>query len=499
MNSPHTEHRPGVRPEYPGQMESDPIQVLHATIDRLITYLNHHQNPQTPVHQPLDPQQLAAHVDLTLGEAGLTLDELLPWIETYLHHSTATANPRFLNLLFGGVNWPGLLGELVMSVTNTTLHTYDVAPLATLMELELVRTLRTLVGFSQGEGLLVSGGSQANLVALLCARHRYGPEVKAQGMQGPPLVAFVSDQAHYSYDRAMNTLGLGLNHLVKVPSTVAGQLDPQALETAIQDHTRLGHRPFFIGATAGTTVRGAFDPLEPLADLAQTYDLWLHVDGAWGAPVLLSDRHAHLLRGCDRADSFTWDGHKLMGVPLMASMILIKEPGLLQTACGGGGDDYLFHGSGLDPAETSYDLGQRSLQCGRRADSVKFWFAWKAHGHGGYRARLHRLFDLRDYAVQWIQRCDRLELLEPPPFLNVCFRYKPTSWQGSDLELSHLNRLMRDRLVQTGQVFVNFAQVKRGGETLGMVRLVLPNPDTQTQDLDRLFDTFLAQAPTSSR
>ena len=256
MNSPHTEHRPGVRPEYPGQMESDPIQVLHATIDRLITYLNHHQNPQTPVHQPLDPQQLAAHVDLTLGEAGLNLDELLPWIETYLHHSTATVNPRFLNLLFGGVNWPGLLGELVMIVTNTTLHTYDVAPLATLMELELVRTLRTLVGFSQGEGLLVSGGSQANLVALLCARHRYGPEVKAQGMQGPPLVAFVSDQAHYSYDRAMNTLGLGLNHLVKVPSTVAGQLDPQALEAAIHDHTRLGHRPFFIGATAGTTVRG---------------------------------------------------------------------------------------------------------------------------------------------------------------------------------------------------------------------------------------------------
>ena len=486
--------------------------VFQSTLDRLWQYILKHQDPKTPVTLAENPEELRSQVDLSLHDRGLSLEELLPYIDAYLDHSTATVNPRFLNLLFGGVSLPGLLGEWVTSVTNTTLHTYDVAPLATLMELELIHTLNQWVGFPQGDGVMVTGGSNANLVALLCARHRRCPEAKMQGIGGQTLVAYVSDQAHYSYDRAVNTLGLGLKNLVKIPSTSLGQMDPHALEAAIEGSLAAGHLPFFIGATGGTTVRGAFDPLPPLADIAQTYHLWLHVDAAWGCPVLLHDRYRDLLQGCDRADSFTWDAHKLMGVPLIASALLVKQRGLLESLFAGGGEDYLFHSPEYSPDHTaehpadfpstpspSDDLGKRSLQCGRRVDAFKFWLSWKYYGHQGYRDRLDHLFMLRDYAVNWIQHCDRLELLEQPPFLNICFRYRPPQWSGSTVELNTLNWQMRDRLVKTGSVLVNYAlfhqtQPQPESPPQGIIRLVLANPDTQPADLDRLFQDFLDQA-----
>ena len=484
--------------------------VFQSTLDRLWKYMMQHRDPATPVTLAEPPDDLRSQVDLSLQDRGLSLEELLPYIDAYLHHSTATLNPRFFNLLFGGVSIPGLLGEWVTSVTNTTLHTYDVAPLATLMELELIHTLNQWVGFPQGDGVMVTGGSNANLVALLCARHRRCPEAKMEGVGGQTLVAYVSDQAHYSYDRAVNTLGLGLKNLVKIPSTPLGQMDPCALQAAIDRSVAAGHTPFFIGATGGTTVRGAFDPLLPLADIAQAYHLWLHVDAAWGCPVLLHDRYRDLLQGCDRADSFTWDAHKLMGVPLIASVLLVKQRGLLESLFAGGGEDYLFHHPEFDHPDqasdfqdSSDDLGKRSLQCGRRVDAFKFWLSWKYYGHQGYRDRLDRLFALRDYAVEWIQHCDRLELLEQPPFLNICFRYRPPQWSGSTLELNALNWQMRDRLVKTGSVFVNYALFHPGNspeESLpctqpqGVIRLVLANPDTQPSHLDRLFQDFLAQA-----
>jgi len=184
---------------------------------------------------------------------------------------------------------------------------------------------------------MVSGASQANLIAMMLARHSIVPELKKKGYQGRGLVAFVSDQAHYSMQRAANIIGIGEDNLVAVNSDIIGVMDPQHLCSCIEKSIEEGMLPFFVGLTAGTTVVGAFEPILPCHEIAKFYGLWLHIDGAWGAPILFSEQHRVKLEGSELADSFTWDAHKLMNVPLTAGIILTKETGLLRDCVSGGG------------------------------------------------------------------------------------------------------------------------------------------------------------------
>ncbi|NER46725.1 MAG: glutamate decarboxylase, partial [Symploca sp. SIO1A3] len=241
--------------------------------------------------------------------------------------------------------------------------------------------------------------------------------------------------------------------------------------------------PFFVGATAGTTVLGAFDPLPEIAVITKKYGLWLHVDGAWGAPVLFSKKHQHLLAGSELVNSFTWDAHKLMGVPLICSAILVKNQGILQKACSGGGTDYLFH----DDENAPYNLGQMSLQCGRKVDTLKLWLCWQYYGNKGYEQQVDKLFDLAHYAVNYIQNCDNLELIAEPKFLNICFRYIPQENQLDSTVIDQLNLEIRKQLIYSGEIFVN--QARYQGKII--IRLILANSELQKADLEKFFDNLI--------
>jgi glutamate/tyrosine decarboxylase-like PLP-dependent enzyme len=289
------------------------------------------------------PESLKTKMDLSIPETGVTIDQFLFLLETYLAYSVRTGHKQFLNALYAGFNLPGFIGDVFTSLTNTSMATYETAPMATLIEQTLIAEMSASIGFNQREGTFVTGGSNANLVALLCARNKAFPNARYQGIPSNQAVLFVSDQAHYSFLKAANVLGIGLNNVIKVKTDETGSMMPQALERAIISAIQSGKMPFFIGATAGTTVLGAFDPLPEIAQIAQEYNLWFHVDGAWGGAALLSDRSKHLLAGSERADSFTWDAHKLMGVPLICSVILIKHRGILAQTVSNADADYLFH------------------------------------------------------------------------------------------------------------------------------------------------------------
>ena len=263
-------------------------------------------------------------------------------------------------------------------------------------------------------------------------------------------------------------------------------MDVAALESAIQLAIMEGKTPFFVVATAGTTVEGAFDPLPAIAEITNKYKLWLHVDGAWGAPVLLSQKHKHLLEGSELADSFAWDAHKLMGVPLICSFILVKEKGTLFEVCSSGGTDYIFH----DDENHSYDLGKISLQCGRKVDALKLWLSWKYYGISGYEARIDRLFELAAYATEYIRKSDELELLIEPEFVNICFRYHPKNSNFSVEKLDSINLEIRNKLMRSGQALVNYANY--GGQIA--IRLIIANPEIQEADLDRFFSNIIQAA-----
>lgn len=434
-----------------------------------------------PVSKPIKAEQLKQIINLSLGKKGTELEDLKQAAGHYLNYQPDTAQVDFFKLLYSGRNNPALLGDWVTSLSNANMHTYQVSPVATLMELELVEQLSRLVGFTShtqsGDGVMVSGGSQANLIAMMMARHHGLPNIKTQGFGNQTLVALVSDQAHYSSQKAVNLLGIGTDNLIAVASDDQGKLCPAALTTAIETSLQKGHKPFYIGLTAGTTVTGAFDPIPECAAIADQYNLWLHIDGAWGAPVLFSQQHKHLLKGCQLADSFSWDAHKLMNVPITAAVILTRHRGMLEQTCAGGGDDYLFHSD----ENADYNLGQKSIQCGRRADALKLWLSWKAIGSHGFADKVNRLQALKHYCVDQISASDKLHMIAPAVYLNVLFQYRPLT-PLNQAQLRELNIALCKHMQAQGCAYVDYAKYQ--GET--GIRLILANGDTQEKDIQRL-------------
>ena len=434
-----------------------------------------------PVEHILSASELENKLDLSLAATGASDQEVQQAVMDYLTYSPNCAHPEYLKLLYSGVNKDALLGDWVSSLSNATMHTFQVGPVATLMELELIRQWNKLVGFKNGDGVMVSGGTQANIVGMMLARHKACPDFKTRGyaaVKGRRLMAYCSDQAHYSNQRAANVLGIGTDNLTSVASDHQGRIKPAALQAAIETDLKAGHLPFYIGLTAGTTVVGAFDPVSECRDIADKYDLWLHIDGAWGGPVLFSDQHKHLLAGSHLADSFAWDAHKLMNVPITAAVVLVKQAGQLKHAVTGGGSEYLFH----NDANAEYNLGERSLQCGRRADALKVWLSWKAVGSNGFSEKVDYLQTLKEQCVEMIQTHPNIELLAPAVYLNILFRFKDDS--KSEQELSKLNVELCKSILKRGGAYVDHAKYKKRTG----IRLILANQETQLLHIERLLN-----------
>ena len=451
----------------------DYLKILERLVSRWL-------DPTRKVAPVVDATDLARRFDVSLGQEASTTAQLEQALTHFLEYSPATASKQFYKLLYAGLNREALLGDWVTALTNSTMHTYQVSPVATLMELELIKQWNQLLKFDQGEGVMLSGGTQANLVGMMLARHRRVPEFKSQGYSAhspqTPLRAYVSDQAHYSYLRACHTLAIGEENLVAIASNSQGQIDPGQLESAMQADHRAGLQPFFVGLTAGTTVIGAFDDIAACSAIASQYEAWVHVDGAWGAPVLFSDQHAHLLANTGMADSFTWDAHKLMNVPVTAAAILTRHKGALHDCFSGGGGNYLFH----DDENAQFNLGDRSMQCGRRADALKVWLSWKAVGSSGFARKVDSLFELKQRCVDFIEHNQELELLAPANFLNVLFSY--TSAAGDNCADPHLSQKICRRLRQEEIAHIDHAHYK--GQS--GIRLVLANDQCDWATLEQV-------------
>lgn len=452
-------------------------------IDLVDEYITSNEKPETKVTQHLPPEEMRSLIDLTLPEDGCDIEEMYKTVEQYLKFSVRTGHRQFFNQLWSGFTLPGFLGELFTSLTNTSMYTYEVAPVATLMEKELIRKLGAISGFENPEGLFVTGGSNGNLQAMMIARNLVLPDIKKRGHNGTKKpIAFVSEDAHYSFDKNANVLGVGSDNVHKVKTDELGRMIPEELSKAIDEYLEQGKQPFFVGATAGTTVKGAFDPLEKLASIAKKHDIWFHVDGALGGSVILSRRHRYLLDGLDRADSFSWNAHKLMGLPLICSILLVREQGHLLMTNAVDGTDYLFH----DEAYGADDLGPMSLQCGREVDVLKLWLSWKFYGDRGYAERIDRFFELAAFAEDIVKKERSLELMAPRTSVNVCFRYIPEHPEDID----RVNLRIREELARSGKALVNYARI---GKDVA-IRLVIANHELKRDDIIRFFDNFIQTA-----
>ncbi|KAM5289414.1 cysteine sulfinic acid decarboxylase isoform 5-T5 [Ctenodactylus gundi] len=348
-----------------------------------------------------EPEELKQLLDLELKSQGESQEQILERCRAVIHYSVKTCHPRFFNQLFSGLDPHSLAGRIITESLNTSQYTYEIAPVFVLMDEEVLRKLRTLVGWSSGDGVFCPGGSMSNIYAMNLARYQRYPECKQRGLRAlPPLALFTSEESHYSFSKGAAFLGLGTDSVRVVKADARGKMIPEDLERQISLAEAEGAVPFLVCATSGTTVLGAFDPLDAIANVCQRHGLWLHVDAAWGGSVMLSQMHRHLVDGIHRANSVAWNPHKLLAAGLQCSALLLRDTSNLLKRCHGSQASYLFQQDKF--YDVSLDTGDKVVQCGRHVDCLKLWLMWKAQGGQGLERRVDRAFAL----AQWPQ-CSR--------------------------------------------------------------------------------------------
>lgn len=420
-------------------------------------------------------------------------------------YSVNTSHPYFFNQLFGSLDPIALAAEIVALSVNTSVYTYETAPVFTLLEKEVMRNIGRLVFANDidggdefvGEGLMIPGGSLANLTAMHAARHRWkvrngfvrctgerwciveeekksddsiiggatcvspNSEMEYQLFENPEpaLVAFVSSEAHYSFSKSARVLGIRDEDLIVIPTHEDGKMDVAELAKQIEQlengvvnnqdkfHEQSRKRiPFFVACTAGSTVRGSFDDIASIVKVCRDYEsrvsathlktlnyqrtIWVHVDGAWGGSAIFSSRHAvrsvtHMDEVC-RADSFTFNPHKMLGAPQQTTAFIVRHRNALRNA-NAAGAKYLF-----DPRKNGadYDLGDLSYTCGRRTDAVKLWAMWKYYGKEGLGARVDQKVDELHLFVEVLRKRSSFALACKPWLFNVNFFYFPPRIRG---------------------------------------------------------------------
>ncbi|MDP6378988.1 MAG: aminotransferase class V-fold PLP-dependent enzyme [Candidatus Thalassarchaeaceae archaeon] len=456
-------------------------RLLQGVLARIWRHLGGQRDSTSRINKTVSPEELKRRLDLAVRREGIDIEEMLSDIDTYLAESVNTSHPHFMNPLWGGTNIASFAGEIITALTNTSMYTYEIAPMATLIENEMIATMGKLVGYEAGEGIFTTGGSNANLIGMLCARDRKLPDAPTDGIQGKELVAFISEDAHYSTIVAANILGIGKNNLIPISCDDEGKMIPELLEESIITEKRAGKIPFCVVATAGTTVVGAIDPLEEIGEICRREYLWLHVDAAWGGAALLSPKTRGLLRGIEKADSIGWDPHKMMGIQLVCSVLLVRNSGTLNKVCSHADTaHYLFSNK-----SKNYDLGRKSLQCGRRVDALKLWLAWRAKGDEGWRLQIEKYFSIAKYFADQVIENPLLELVIEPSMTNVCFRY--TGARLTQEKQDTTNEQIRTELLASGRFMISTSLIN--GRTI--LRGVVANPSVSELVVDELLTTIV--------
>ena len=457
-------------------------RVGHRAIDIIVEHLT--AIPAGPVFRPF-PRELAAEdLESEPPEAGLPADAILDRFEREIAaYPFGNGHPRF----YGWVNSPpvvmGILAEALAAAMNPSCAGGNHA--AVYVERQVVGWFKRILGCPpEAIGLLVSGGSMAALTALTVARHAKCPfDVRTKGIQSTDqrLVVYRSGEAHSCHQKAVELLGIGSDNLRTVPLDSSLRLVPDALDEAIRQDLKHGSVPLAVIASAGTVNTGVIDPLDEIADVCTRHNVWFHVDGAYGAPAILSERYSVPLAALARANSVALDPHKWLYVPVEAGLVLVRHgesmraafslvPPYLRT-------DGNVEGVGGPPWFSGYRL---SATRGFRA--LKVWMALQYHGLAGYRAAIERDLDHGTALANALRAAPDFEVLEPQTLSVVCFRYVPNTARSEAVDAE--NKQLLERLQLAGRVFLS-------GTTIGnrfWLRACFVNPLASDDDVAAIPD-----------
>lgn len=396
--------------------------------------------------EPRLDEALAARLDAPLPEDAGDAKDALEDAGRVLDASISPSRPLYL----GYIGSTGLEMGVLASALSAT---YDAnlavtAGGADLVEEQTLRWVAQFVGFPLAEGAFTSGGMTSNLTALLAARELALPNSRTDGIGGRRAAVYCSDEAHHSVVRAVEVCGLGSSAVRRIPIDGRRRMQPQALDEALSSDIAAGVVPVAVVATAGTTLTGAVDPIDGVADVCARHGAWLHVDGAYGLPGAAAPTAASLFEGLGRADSATLDAHKWLGVQKSCSVVMMRETGRLRAAFGHEERYMLHEGDVANPVD-------RTLEYSRPLRSLRLWMAFRVHGAAQYRAWIERTLANARLLTEALHEATEFELLHDPMLSTVCFRHVPPGVEDLDahnLRLAH--EMQRD-----GRVFLAPASV----------------------------------------
>lgn len=442
---------------------------------------------ERPVWRPVD-SEARAHLNEPVPREGRPLEAVCEEFERYiLPYATGNIHPRFLGWVHGSGQPGNLVAEMLAAAMNANCGGRDHG--AIYVEREVIEWCKALFGFpAQASGLLLSGTSMANLVALSVARHAANPSVRRDGLAASPeqLVAFASDQAHESVAKALEILGLGSAALRRIPTDDNFAMKIDALQAAIAAERAAGVEPFCVIGSAATVNTGAIDDLDRIADLCAAEKLWFHVDGAFGALCILSDTLRPRLKGIERADSLGFDFHKWMHVQYDAGCVLVRD-GALQRATYATRPAYLERlPRGLAGGETwPCDFGP---ELSRSFRALKVWFAFKQHGVRRLGQLIEQNCAQAQYLADRIRREPELQLLAPANLNIVCFRFRQSGLSDGELDL--LNEDLVADLQESGIAAPSTSRIQGALA----IRVNITNHRTRLSDMDLLVEALLDAA-----
>ncbi|HEY2637641.1 MAG TPA: aminotransferase class I/II-fold pyridoxal phosphate-dependent enzyme, partial [Solirubrobacteraceae bacterium] len=468
--------------------DDDPLaldpEAMRAMGHRMVDFLVDELTAGGPALRRATPEEMAARIGGPPPEEGRPLDEVLAELHRdVLPFRGRAEHPRFFAFIPACPTWPGALGDFLASALNVYGGSWMEGAGPSRLELVVLDWFKEWIGYpAEAGGLLVSGGSAANMTALACAR---------ESLVGPmtgDVVAYVSDQSHSSIARGARALGFRPDQVRVLPARADRRLPAEVVAGAIAADRAAGRRPLLVCASAGATNTGAIDPLDEIAEVCAEHGVWLHVDAAYGGFAAVTERGRRWLAGIERADSVTLDPHKWLYQPFECGALLVRRGALLRRAFEMV-PDYLKDAVGADGEVNFSDLG---FQLTRQVRAFKVWLSLQTLGLGAFRAAVDRSLDIAAAAEGLVRDHPELELMAPATLGIVCFRRRV---DGDEDEAARVNAALVAALDATGEGLVSSTRL-RGRYA---IRLCVLNHTTGLDDVRWVLDWFAAApAPTSA-
>ncbi len=370
-------------------------------------------------------------------------------------HAMQVPSPRY----FGQFNPTplaiGVWADALCSALNQNAGAWRNGPTSALIEDRVIRWLCELIGYGpEAFGVLASGGSEANLIALKCARDSADGTIRSQGMRPArgDLVVYASEQCHFSLEKSVDILGMGRQCLRKIDTDERFHIRVDLLRAQIAKDLSHGRVPCCIVGMAGATSTGVIDPLPELAAIARENDCWFHVDAAYGGGLAFSDKHEEKLRGIELANSITFDPHKWMFVPFACGATLVRDGGNVLRDSFDISPEYLSEDRG--GADVEYDFFRYGQMGTRRFNALKLWMAFKSMGKRGYAETVDRHLELTNYLAARLDELPDFERVGEIETAVCCFRYLPEPVRGLPADQQdRVQQTLQQRVEKSGQAF----------------------------------------------